>query len=237
MRVATAKYPLFLAVAILLHFPSRAQKDFNDSLAQSRNRITRTAMLTLGSWAVANISSGFIIAGQTTGQTKYFWRMNAYWNFINLGLAGMAYLNAISASAKKYSFADNFEAQHALEKIYIFNFGLDLAYIAGELYLHERGRSATTPNSGDQLKGYGTSIIAQGAFLLLMDGVMIRLHQKNTIRMNKRLRRFDLVVALEVSGSGIAYKSLPSILRIFRIYSQWLSNTSVNINILRTNFS
>ena len=195
MHMATTKYTLFLSIAILLHVSSCAQKDFNDSLAQSRNRITRTAMLTLGSWAVANIWSGFIIAGQTTGQTKYFWRMNAYWNFINLGLAGMGYLNAIGASAKTYSFADNYEAQHALEKIYIFNFGLDLAYIAGGLYIHERGRSATTQDSGDQLKGYGTSIIAQGAFLLLMDGIMIRLHQKNTIRMNNRLRRFDLSVA------------------------------------------
>lgn len=191
MQAATAKYTLILAIALLLHVSTHAQEGFNDSLARSRNHITRAAMLTLGSWAVANISSGFIMAGQTTGQTRYFWRMNAYWNFINLGLAGMGYLNAITASAKKYSFSENFEAQHALEKIYIFNFGLDLAYIAGGLYLHERGRSATSQNSADQLKGYGTSIITQGAFLLLMDGIMIRLHQKNTLRMNKRLRSYQ----------------------------------------------
>ena len=44
------------------------QKNFNDSIADSRNHITETAMLTLGGWAAANIATGFIIAGQTQGQ-------------------------------------------------------------------------------------------------------------------------------------------------------------------------
>jgi hypothetical protein len=197
MASIPAKYLPVLLLTLLLKVSCYGQsfyhpQDFNDSVARSRNSITRTAMITLGSWAVANIASGFIIAGTTQGQAKYAWRMNGYWNFINLGLAGMGYLNAMRAAAKKYSFADNFEAQHALEKIYVFNFGLDLAYIAGGFYLRERGRSATDPASADQLKGYGTSIVAQGGFLLLMDGVMILLHKKNTARMNKRLRNFPM---------------------------------------------
>lgn len=197
MPSTPAKYSPILILTILLNVSSYGQSfhhppDFNDSIVQSRNRVTRTAMITLGSWAVANITSGFIIAGTKQSQAKYAWRMNGYWNFINLGLAGMGYLNAMRAGAKRYSFADNFEAQHALEKIYIFNFGLDLAYITGGFYLRERGRSATTIKSSDELKGYGTSIVAQGGFLLLMDGVMILLHQKNTARMNKQLRNFPL---------------------------------------------
>jgi hypothetical protein len=182
------KYTLFLCIVTLLHKPVFGQYGFNDSISSSRNRITKTAMLSLGSWAVANIASGFIIAGSSQGEAKYAWRMNAYWNFINLGLAGLGYLNAEKATRKKYSFEDNYEAQHALEKIYIFNFGLDLAYIAGGFYLRERGKSTTSMTAADQLKGYGTSIAIQGAFLLLMDGVMIRIHQRNTARMNKRLR-------------------------------------------------
>lgn len=78
-----------------------------------------------------------------------------------------------------------------LEKIYIFNFGLDFAYIASGFYLREKGKSTVNMNTADQLKGYGTSIVIQGAFLLLMDGVMIRLHHRNTARMNKKLRQLE----------------------------------------------
>lgn len=185
------KHILLLCTVLLLHNIVLGQYNFNDSIARSRNRITKTAMITLGSWAVANIATGFIIAGNSQGEAKYAWRMNAYWNFINLGLAGLGYLNAEKAARKKYSFEDNYEAQHALEKIYIFNFGLDLAYIAGGFYLRERGKSTSNKGSADQLKGYGTSIAVQGVFLLLMDGVMIGIHKRNTARMNKKLRLLD----------------------------------------------
>ncbi len=123
-------------------------------------------MVTLGAWATANIASGFIIASQTQGEAKYVWRMNAYWNFINLGLAGMGYLNARKSMMKKSGLADNLTAQQSIEKLYVFNLGLDLVYITGGFYLRERGNSQTKANSRDQFKGYGTSIAIQGGFLL-----------------------------------------------------------------------
>jgi hypothetical protein len=63
----------------------KAQSNFNDSIARSRNRISKNAMIVLGSWAVANICSGLIIAGNTSGETKYGWQMDGYWNGFNLG--------------------------------------------------------------------------------------------------------------------------------------------------------
>lgn len=113
--------------------------------------------------------------------------MNGYWNIVNLGLAGMGYLHARKAALKTFSLVDNYEAQQAMEKVYIFNFGLDLAYMAGGLYLRERGMNSNSIKSADQLKGYGTSIVIQGGFLLLMDGVMILLHRRNTLRVRKQL--------------------------------------------------
>jgi hypothetical protein len=198
------KHILLLSFCLALGDSSIAQKNFNDSIARARNRTTCTAMITLGSWALANIASGFIIAGNTQGEAKYAWRLNGYWNFINLGLAGMGYLNALKAASRKYSFTDNYEAQHALEKIYVLNFGLDIAYMAGGLYLRERGNSASPGKSADELRGYGSSIIIQGGFLLLMDGLMIRIHQKNTSRMNKILRQFDLDAG--PGGLGVSYR-------------------------------
>jgi hypothetical protein len=193
----------FLIVLIFTAGLALSQSSFNDSLAQSRNRITQKAMLTLGAWATANIASGFIIASQTQGEAKYAWRMNAYWNFINLGLAGMGYINARKSMMKKFGLADNLTAQQSIEKLYVFNLGLDLVYITGGFYLRERGNSQTKINSRDQFKGYGTSIAIQGGFLLLMDGVMIMLHHKNTIRLNSRIRRLELNAG--PGGLGMVY--------------------------------
>jgi len=179
------------------------QQSFNDSIAYTRNKTTETAMIVLGSWAAANIASGFIIGGQTEGETKYFWKMNAYWNLVNGGLAVMGYLNARKAMAKKFGLADNVSAQLAMEKLYAFNFGLDLAYIAAGFFLREKGVNETNLKSQDQLKGYGSSIILQGGFLLLMDGVMIWVHHKNSVRLNNKLRGLDL--AMGPGGLGLRY--------------------------------
>jgi len=181
----------------------RAQQTFNDSLADSRNRITKTAMITLGSWAAANIVSGFIVAGQTQGEVKYFWKMNAYWNLVNGGLAVMGYLGVRKAMAKKYGFAENESAQLSIEKLYAFNFGLDLAYIATGFFLREKGMNVSNIKSQDQLKGYGTSIIVQGGFLLLMDGIVLSLHHKNSVRLNNKIKNLELNAG--PGGFGLRY--------------------------------
>ncbi len=178
-------------LAVVFEASAFGQSSFNDSLAHDRNQVTRAAMLTLGTWAVANITSGFVVAGQTSGTTKYVWQMNAYWNFINLGLAGMGYLRALKEARKSYSLLENYDAQNALEKIYFFNFGLDLGYIGAGLYLRERGLNSINFKTNAQLQGYGTSIVVQGCFLLLMDGVMILVHRRNTARVRARMRQID----------------------------------------------
>jgi len=181
-------YTLFFSLFLMAS--TTAQKNFNDSIADSRNHITETAMLTLGGWAAANIATGFIIAGQTQGQTKYAWQMNAYWNLVNGGLAIMGYIRARKAMALKYGFSENESEQISIEKLYALNFGLDLAYIATGFFLHEKGMNNSNVKSHDQLMGYGTSLVIQGGFLLLMDGIVLSLHHKNSIRLNKKLKSF-----------------------------------------------
>jgi hypothetical protein len=192
-----------LLVGLLLFLSTHAQHDFNDSIAYSRNRSTEKAMIVLGSWAALNIASGFIIAGQTQGEAKYFWQMNAYWNLVNGGLAVLGYIGARKAMARKYDLAENEKAQLSIEKLYTFNLGLDLAYIASGFFLREKGMNTSNIRSQDQLKGYGSSIAVQGGFLLLMDGVMIVLHHKNSIRLNNKLRSLELGAGPE--GLGLTY--------------------------------
>ena len=197
------KKKFLLFISILLITRAEAQMNFNDSIAQSRNRLTKNAMIVLGSWSVANIATGFIIAGQTNGEAKYFWQMNGYWNLFNLGLAGMGYIGARKTMAAKYGFTDNYKAQHSIEKLYVFNAGLDLVYITGGFYLRERGKNETDPKKNYQFKGYGSSIAVQGGFLLLMDAVMFTLHKKNTHKMNDKLKKIEINAG--PGGLGVSY--------------------------------
>jgi hypothetical protein len=188
---------LFVATAIF------AQQNFNDSIAISRTRLTQHAMVTLGSFAAANIATGFIAANNNSGEARYFWQMNAYWNFFNLGIAGLGYIGTFKALDRKYSFADNYKAQKSIERLYMVNFGLDIVYITGGILLRAKGNSETTAHLQDQFKGYGTSIIAQGSFLLLMDGVMVMLHHKNTLRLGDRMK--NVAINVGVGAMAVSY--------------------------------
>ena len=192
-----------LMLASVICFSSFSQQSFNDSIAFTRNYTTQKAMIVLGGWAAANIATGFIIAGQAHGEAQYFWRMNAYWNLINEGLVIMGYLGARQAMQKKIRTCGIEAAQMSIEKLYAFNFGLDLAYIATGFFLREKGINSTSLKSQDQLKGYGSSIAVQGGFLLVMDGFMIWIHHKNSSRLNKKLKGFDL--AATPNGVGLVY--------------------------------
>ena len=190
--------------ALFLIASLKAQMHFNDSLALSRNKITKSAMIVLGSWSVANIATGFIVSGQTSGETHYAWQMNAIWNLVNGGLAVMGYLNARRAMTKKYDYADNVAAQVGMEKLYALNLGLDFAYITGGFFLREKGTHETNLKSKDQLNGYGSSIIIQGAFLLLYDATILTLHHKNSVRLTKKIKSLELNAG--PGGLGLSWR-------------------------------
>ena len=183
---------LIIGLLLLTFSLATAQKNFNDSISEARKQLTHNAMIGLGTWSVVNIASGFIIANQTTGESKYFWRMNAYWNLFNLGLAGMGLLGGHQAALHHNSFSENFQEQHKIEKLYVFNAGLDLFYIAGGFALREHGNSEHSIDKQDQFRGFGSSIVVQGGFLLLMDALMYSLHHKNTLRMSRKLQGLEL---------------------------------------------
>lgn len=139
---------------------------------QTRLDYNQKGMLVLGTWAVGNMIWGGIGASQRTGETKAFHQMNLYWNSVNLLIAGFGYWQATKENPGT-DFWATMEAQQEIEKILLLNGALDLAYMAGGLYMKERG--LRTGNS--KLIGFGKSVILQGAFLLVFDGVMYGFHQ------------------------------------------------------------
>ncbi|PHI21120.1 hypothetical protein CEQ90_03600 [Lewinellaceae bacterium SD302] len=147
--------------------PSPELLDFN----LGRIDHQRTAMLVLGGWAVSNIAGGAYLSNQRSGSNKYFHRMNAYWNIVNLGIAGLGYLSVAREQPEAYDLFQSAGKHYGFQNILLFNAGLDVGYIMGGLYLTERARRFTPddPEKSDQLKGFGQAIMLQGGFLFAFD--------------------------------------------------------------------
>lgn len=178
---------LFVLLISCVGFKIYAQ----DSLSvfnHKREQIKQTGMTVLGSWAVVNISSGFIASAHNTGSTKYFYQMNGIWNIVNLGAAISGRINADRNIDKTLSSQESLKQQRQIENIFLVNGGLDFVYIGAGMYLHQRGNN----DNSDKLRGYGSSIILQGAFLLLFDGTMYTTERSNGNKLRHFLQKTNL---------------------------------------------
>lgn len=165
---------LSLILLISLLFPWEAFSQEIPELPifnETRINYNESGMIILGSWALGNMVWGGIAASNTTGQTQAFHQMNLYWNSVNLLIAGLGYWQA-SKEVPSNDLLETMMAQGKIEKILLFNAGLDLAYMAGGMYLKERGLRINK----DKFVGFGKSIILQGAFLLTFDALMYTFH-------------------------------------------------------------
>ncbi|MEN0051644.1 MAG: hypothetical protein AAF806_31560 [Bacteroidota bacterium] len=160
------KYTLlsaFLCLSFLAISQSNSLLDFN----QNRLQKQKTAMTILGTWAIGNIAAGSILASRQEGEAKYFNQMNAGWNAINLVIAGFGYYGAMKMDAAGLDLYGSIEEQYKIQKILLFNAGLDIGYMLGGAYLIERSKNAA--DNPERLKGFGKSIVLQGGFLFAFD--------------------------------------------------------------------
>ena len=151
---------------------------FSQTLPESweaEQNYRQTGMMVLGGWAVVNIASGLVMRSNTTGVDSRFYEMNAIWNGVNLAIAGFGYFSAaklgIDGSAFKL-----YQEQMSMDKVLLFNAGLDMGYIAAGAWMMERSKNVT--KDPDLWKGYGKSIMFQGAFLFAFDVAMVLIHKK-----------------------------------------------------------
>ena len=185
-----------LLVMLFIGTSLSAQQNLQDSMAMKRVQVNKTNMYVLGSWGTANIITGAIAAGNTSGQDHYFHQMNMYWGIANLGIAAMGLLSTKKELAGPHSFESNLKEQHKIETIIAINGGLDLAYIATGAYLKERGQRL----GKDDLKGYGNSLFLQGGFLLAFDVFQYIRHRKN----GKQLENMAGKWQVGSNGAGLA---------------------------------
>ena len=170
--------------------PKAAPASALTNFAAGRTRLDQRGLAVLGGWAVGNVLVSGIATGQTDGSAHYFHQMNIGWGAVNLVLAGTGYLAARRATNQPPNDrAGNVRAQSRTEKLYLFNAGLDVAYLATGLYLLEKSRNPTAPGSSDRWRGYGQSLLLQGGFLLLFDGFQYATHHRHGQRLYPLLSR------------------------------------------------
>lgn len=149
-----------------------------ETLNTGRLDLNRTGMLVLNGWAILNILVGSILYFRSTGVSREFWLMNALWNVINVAIATFAILGSGADAAVGLSLAESLKEQVNIEKILLFNGGLDVGYIMAGFYLRERSRFVAQ-KWRIRLRGWGNAIVIQGAFLFVFDIVMAVLHTVN----------------------------------------------------------
>lgn len=147
---------------------------YQESLEHNKN-----GMYALGTWAVGNMISGGIGWSRQTGNTKYFHQMNFFWNTVNLGIAGFAYVNAVQTDVTALSATEMISKHRTFENILLINAGLDIGYMGLGYYL--RNLSESKDKNKELLAGYGNSIMLQGAFLFGFDLILYAIQRNHRI--------------------------------------------------------
>ena len=168
-----------------------------------RTRLDQRGLRILGGWAVGNLLVSGIAYGQTEGSASYFHQMNIGWGAVNLALAGTGYLAARRAARQPLTDrSGNVRRQLSTENLYLFNAGLDVAYVATGFYLLEKGRNPTASGSSERWRGYGNSLLLQGGVLLLFDGFQYAVHHRHGRSLYPLLSRIQV-------GAGSVAVTLP----------------------------
>lgn len=191
-----AAFAGFTLQAVAQNAPQETQLDaFN----AERKVLDQRGMRVLGTWAVGNIGVSGARYFATSGSEKYFHQMNVGWGVVNLALAGVSLVGNRRFTSPTDRAATT-KAQLRTENIYLLNTGLDAAYIMGGFYLKERARTRPTERRQNQLRGYGQSLLLQGGFLLVFDGVMAAAHHRYA---NRGL--YPLLSSLRLGPGTVAF--------------------------------
>lgn len=174
----------------------------NDVLAeyhQNRIKTQQTGMLTLGAWAAGNMLVSGIAMMNTQGSTYRFHQMNVFWNVVNMSIAAGGYFG-LPSTDQVPSLTNTVNEYYNFNKILLLNAGLDIAYIAGGFYLKEKAKNSDKRKA--LYKGYGNSVILQGAFLFVFD---LALYMVNQSQLNAIFQSEQWNIAASAAGVGIRY--------------------------------
>lgn len=171
---------VYSALIIVFSMPYFGQtlQSFN----QQQNKIAKIGMLSLGSWSTGTLIYGLTGINSANEFTKAHSQMNVMWSAINLSLALPGFLKAHAGKNVNYNFGKTYTEQTKIEKAFLFNTALDVAYITGGLLLKERANYDLINQA--KWNGFGNAIIMQGSFLFAFDLTMAAIqsnHRKKVL--------------------------------------------------------
>jgi hypothetical protein len=160
---------LFFSVSVFSQDSSLIHKKF------FRNQ--QFAMSTLGVWSSGNLivspllSNNIFKTGSSLNSEDYFHQMNFNWNIVNGAIAGLGYWSVCRRKKKSWDLFSLEKEKKKLKTNLAVNLGLDVVYIVSGILLNRAGHNSL---SNSELKiGYGNSLMLQGGFLLVFDGLFL----------------------------------------------------------------
>ena len=186
----------FCLLSSALRANAQTVTDSFSLLNKQRIATNKTGMTVLAGWGALNVvagTSGYFAAKDKEWQS--FHQMNALWGVVNMGIAGAGYFAAKKEATRTYTAGTSLARYESNKRLFLINAGLDAVYMGSGVYLLERGRQSTKHPA--RLRGYGKSILLQGAGLLAFDAIMYGCHQHS----NKRWYR--LLSGLQLSSNGV----------------------------------
>ncbi|HVW12757.1 MAG TPA: hypothetical protein VHB54_02980 [Mucilaginibacter sp.] len=177
---------LFTIVLLITSCQVIAQQDSLKVFNANRVRITSTGMEVLGSWGIANLGGGLVGWNvQASHEMRYFFQMNTAWGAVDFATALLGYSGTQKNKKKPLTAAETIKEQDRIQKIFFVNGCLDVAYIGTGLYLKLNGDSRNSP----MMRGYGESLLMQGGFLLIFDGLMYQSEKANGGKLHQFLEK------------------------------------------------
>ncbi|MFM2268999.1 MAG: hypothetical protein RL757_2440 [Bacteroidota bacterium] len=164
MKFIKSYLTIFFVFNALVIFAQQA-----DLQAFNARRIkdAKTDMLLLGGWAAGNMVLSGALMGNAKGVTRGYHQMNIGWNAVNLTIAGFGYYAAMKSNAASFDLYGTISEHYSVQKVFLFNAGLDVGYMAAGAWLIEK--SKTTTKDPLQMKGFGQAVAVNGAFLFVFD--------------------------------------------------------------------
>lgn len=186
---------------VFITFQALGQTSELTAFNTERLELNKVGMIVLGSWAIGNFATNAaLLRSPSSKEQGHFYRMNIYWNVVNIALAAPGLRYALITDPSTINLTESVGDYHQMGKVLLLNTGLDVAYITGGFLMKEMAK--TRPNKQDILNGYGKSLILQGGFLLAFDIVMYSLLQSKSANLNKILE----TVTVNADGFSLAFR-------------------------------
>lgn len=197
------KYLFLLVLTAFMHTHTTAQTYSLDDINQTRTQYTRNGMLMFTTWTGVNLVGSTIGYFTTENELKHFFEMNVYFNAINAAIAVPGMLSAFRAKRTGLDFQQTVKKAQSTKTIYLVNGVLDISYITAGFWLREAGNNPYRSDSDQtRFKGFGSSLIAQGSFLLIYDFIAYGFHAANSNKLNEHWDKITLS-PFTSSGMGI----------------------------------